>query len=96
MSLMDFWRQRLGPSEPSPELPVESGVVATQLVLGALHMGGPSEPAVKARALLRDEDFVAEVSNEVGDPADGESEDEYVDRATELVRRRLRELVGLD
>lgn len=88
---------------PSPLKPVEDSIydsicaeLATERISKSLELSTPEvqEFASTVSKLACDGKFISEFSEHLGIPSEGESEDEFVDRAKSTMRYLLRKKLG--
>ena len=80
--------------ESDQPVPVHAGQIDEVLTLPG--KGREAKFAASVRELIKDEAFISKVSDEVGEPTEGESEQHFVHRASNVLRTQLRKALGID
>jgi len=89
MSVKDFLVTKVG----APLLNTTLAGVQTEVgiaTLATLGKSKASEFAGEVRALVSNEDFIAQLSEDIGEPKEAETEEEFVNRAKQTMKDLLK------
>ena len=102
-SFKDFFTSKTNPGEPSGSTAIAAvssavvrGLTSSSVVLSAststisLSTSDKEKFAHQVGDLVGSEEFVTELSDHIGKPLPGESEDEFVERAKNAMKKLLR------